>query len=94
MLAAPGDSFLQHALGLEFVKLGDDDTAKGYFESLLSQNPSYVGSYYHLGKLWERKGHRDNAIQVYEAGMKQARLANDNHAYNELQAAHEDLMDY
>ena len=28
----PRDSFLQHALALEYIKLGDDDTAKKLFE--------------------------------------------------------------
>ncbi len=89
----PEDSFLQHALALEYVKLGDDETAKTYFEGLLSANPGYVGSYYHLGKLWERAGNSEKAIEVYEAGMKEAKRAGDNHAYNELQGAKEDLED-
>lgn len=90
----PEDSFLQHALALEYVKTGDDETAKTYFEALLASNPGYVGSYYHLGKLWERAGNNEKAIETYETGMKQAKAAGDNHAYNELQAAQEDLLDY
>ncbi|MCU0395555.1 MAG: tetratricopeptide repeat protein [Chitinophagaceae bacterium] len=92
--AQPGDSFLQHALALEYIKLGEELEARRLFENLLAQNPGYVGSYYHLAKLLERLGEKDNAIQTYEQGMKQARAAGDNHAYNELQAAWEDLTDY
>lgn len=91
---SPDDSFLQHALALEYIKLGDDDTAKNYFESLLAANPGYVGSYYHLGKLLERSGNKEKAVEVYEQGMKVAKTAGDGHAYNELQAAQEDLLDY
>lgn len=86
------DGFLQHALALEYVKLGDDAAAKALFETLLSTNENYVGSYYHLAKLLERNGKRDEAVAVYEKGMRVAKAANDNHAYNELQAAHEDLI--
>jgi Tfp pilus assembly protein PilF len=90
----PEDSFLQHALALEYVKLGEDATAKQYFETLLQANPGYVGSYYHLGKLWERAADFPKAIEVYGQGMKIAKAAGDNHAYNELQAAQDDLLDY
>jgi Tfp pilus assembly protein PilF len=89
----PGDSFLQHALALEYVKLGQDDIAKQYFESLLETNAAYVGSYYHLGKLFEREGDITRAIEVYGIGMAMAKQAGDGHAYNELQAAQDDLID-
>lgn len=89
----PGDSFLQHALALEYAKLGDDATARQYFEQLLAANPAYVGSYYHLGKLLERVGEAQQAIAIYQKGMEQAKAAADRHAYSELQAALEDLED-
>ena len=87
----PDDSFLQHALALEFIKLGNDADARTLFENILAHEPAYIGSYYHLGKLLERQGLTEQAIAVYEAGMQQARAAGDNHAYNELQGAYEDL---
>jgi Tfp pilus assembly protein PilF len=90
----PGDSFLQHALALEYIKIGDEQQARQLFENLLSNEPGYIGSYYHLGKLLERLGEKEKAIEVYETGMKQAKAAGDNHAYNELQAAWEDINDY
>ena len=87
----PNDSFLQHALALEYIKVGDEQAAKLLFENILTNEPSYVGSYYHLGKLLERINDNQAAITVYQTGMKEAKLANDNHSYNELQAALEDL---
>ena len=89
--ATPNDSFFQHALALEFIKVGDEQAAKLLFENILANEPSYVGSYYHLGKLLERINDNQAAITVYQIGMKEAKLANDNHSYNELQAALEDL---
>lgn len=89
--ASPADAFVQHALALEYVKLGDDTKAKALFENILAADEGYIGSYYHLAKLLERIQETDSAIAVYEKGMQQAKKAGDNHAYSELRAAYEDL---
>ena len=90
--ASPTDSFFQHALALEYIKLGDDAQARLLFEEILQREPGYVGSYYHLAKLLERVGETELAIEWYERGMAVAKAAGDNHSYNELQMAHEDLV--
>lgn len=90
--ASPGDNFVQHALALEYIKLGDDAGARALFENILSNSPDYIGSYYHLAKLLERVGETQGAIEWYEKGMAAAKKAGDNHAYNELQSAYEDLV--
>jgi Tfp pilus assembly protein PilF len=87
----PSDSFVQHALALEYVKLGDDQQAKKIFEGLLRQNENYIGSYYHLAKLLERMNQNDEALRWYEKGMQKAKEAGDLHAFNELMAAYDDL---
>ncbi len=88
----PDDSFVQHALALEYIKLGRDEEAKEFFKGILERDKSYVGSYYHLAKLLERSGDTNGAIAVYEKGMKMAKELGDHHAFNELQAAYEDLV--
>ncbi len=88
---SPADSFVQHALALEYIKTGSNEAARELFEDILKREPGYVGSYYHLAKLLESTGERDLAVEWYEKGMAAAKAAGDNHAYNELQAAHEDL---
>ena len=90
---SPADSFLQHALALEYIKSGNISEARKLFEDILTREPAYIGSYYHLGKLLENSGEKDLAIQWYEKGMAAAKAAKDNHAYNELQGAHEELVD-
>lgn len=90
--ASPQDNFLQHALALELIKSGDDAGARSLFLSILERDPGYTGTYYHLAKLLERSGETELAIQWYEAGMKACKEAGDQHAYNELQAAYEDLI--
>ena len=88
----PNDNFLQHALALEYIKLGQDDAARLLFEEILSRDPGYVGSYYHLAKLHERNQSLENAISVYEKGMEEAKKAGENHAYSELKSAYEELI--
>ncbi len=87
----PADSFLNHALALEYIKLGDDRQARTLFEEILRREPGYVGSYYHLAKLLERTGYTDEAVKVYERGMEEAKKAGDNHAFGELRGAYEEL---
>lgn len=87
----PGDNFLKHALALEYIKTGDDATARTIFEEILTADPAYIGSYYHLAKLLERTGDTNMAIQWYEKGMEAARKAGDRHALGELRSAYEEL---
>lgn len=87
------DSFLQHALALEYIKVGNDTEAKSLFNEILKREPTYVGSYYHLGKLLERIGDREKAMRVYTRGMEVATAAADHHSYTELRVAYEDLED-
>ena len=89
--SSPADSFLQHALALEYIKLGDDNSARLLFEEILKRDPAYTGSYYHLSKLLERQGETELAIAWLEKGMQACKQAGDNHSFNELQAAYEDL---
>ena len=58
MKEKPGDSFVKHALALEYIKLGNDVEAGKLFITLLENDPGYIGSYYHLGKLRSRIHHR------------------------------------
>lgn len=92
LIQNPADSFVQHALALEYVKTSDDATAKDLFQAILTRDENYIGSYYHLGKLLERTEQVEEAIAVYEKGMARAKEMEDGHAYNELQAAYEDLI--
>ena len=87
----PEDTFLMHALALEYVKSNDLQAAKEWFERVLMIDPGYTGTYYHLAKLLEALGAKEDAIGVYERGMEASAAAGDQHAYRELQAAYEDL---
>ena len=73
--ASPQDSFLKHALALEYIKINDDPRARALFEEILASSPDYVGSYYHLAKLLERQGDQTGAVSWYERGMAAAKAA-------------------
>lgn len=84
---SPNDPFLKYALATEHLKLGHTESALRYYEELLDKHPEYVGTYYHLGKLYEAMDRKDDAISVYEKGMQVAKNKRDMHALSELQAA-------
>lgn len=81
----PDDPFLKYALATEYLSQNDIEKALFYFEDLLSKHPEYVGTYYHIGKLYERLDRKSEAILIYQKGMVVARRVGDSHAYSELQ---------
>lgn len=83
----PQDDFLNYALAQEYIGLGDDAQAEAIFLNLLEWHPNYVATYYHLGKLLERKGNIEEAKQRYTQGIEIAKKANDRHSLSELQSA-------
>jgi Tfp pilus assembly protein PilF len=92
MNLSPEDPFLKHALALEYIKIGREGEARELFLEILTLDPSYIGTYYHLAQLMERMGEMENAKIWYEKGMLAAKQAGDVHAHNELLAAYEDLI--
>lgn len=88
----PNDNFLTHALALEFIKAGDDQSGLSCFLSNLENNSGYIPTYYHLGKLYERVGETQKAIDTYAQGMEVAKTAGDNHALSELRSVYEELI--
>ena len=91
--SSPDDLFLNHALALECIKRGETDEGERLFRKNMAHDAGYVATYYHLGKLLQSAGRRDEALSIFEQGMEKARAVKDNHSYNELQAAYEDLED-
>jgi len=88
---SPGDSFLRHALALEYIKSGNNQEALALFVALLSDNPDYLGSYYHLGKLYEKMDMVSQAAETYTNGIEIAKKQGDRHSLNELMMAADEL---
>jgi Tfp pilus assembly protein PilF len=88
----PLDAFIQHALALEYVKLGEEGQAEELFSAILAHDPGYTGTYYHLARLMERTNRREEALLVYQQGIEACSKSGDLHALRELQNAYEDLL--
>jgi tetratricopeptide (TPR) repeat protein len=89
----PGDPFLKYALATEYLRINETEKALTYYEDLVNNHPGYTGTYYHLGKLYEALDRRQDAIKTYETGMKITKERRDNHAFSELRAVYDELME-
>jgi Tfp pilus assembly protein PilF len=83
----PDDSFLNHALALEHIKLGEDAAARPLFEKIVRIDPGYIGSYYHLGRIYEREEKFNQAKDIYARGIEEAKKVSDWLTVNELRSA-------
>ncbi len=83
----PKDCFVLHALGLEYEKQGELEEAQKYFLRVLDTDPDYVGTYYHLGKLYESQAKEEMALDTYNKGIEVAQKLKDKHSQSELETA-------
>ncbi len=90
---SPNDSFLTFALAKEYEKMGEKQKALEQYLAIVKNDPNYVGTYYHLGKLYEQLEEFTTAFQTYKDGMKVTRAAGDQHAFSELAGAKLNLGD-
>ena len=81
------DAFTRFALAQEYLKRGDSNKALTFFEDLVHDIPTYIGTYYHLGKLYESLHRNGDAIDAYQKGIQVATDLRDLHARAELQDA-------
>jgi tetratricopeptide (TPR) repeat protein len=93
LLESPKDCFLWHALGLEHVKKDEIEQALEAFQQVINTDQSYVGTFYHLAKTYERLNDFTKAIEIYHKGIEIATSQKDMHARNELQMALDEIED-
>ncbi len=84
---SPNDSFLRYALAQELQKQGNVEAAKEAYLWLTDNQPSYVATYYHLGKLLIAHGEKEAALAWFNIGIEHAKAAKELHALSELQSA-------
>lgn len=83
----PKDLFSRHALAMEMVKLGDFYSAIQEMEATLMIDQNHLGTYYHLGKTYEKINALDKALHTYEKGIQLAQALNKQHELRELKGA-------
>ncbi len=81
------DSFTRFALAREYLKQNRPEKALEFFEGLIEEDPEYVGTYYHLGKLYESLGRTRDAVATYRSGIEVAQRRKEFHSLSELQDA-------
>lgn len=84
----PNDPFILYALATEYNALNDKEKAYSFYLQLTDKHEDYVGTYYHLGKLYEKDQLKEKAIEIYQKGMIVAKNKRDMHAFSELQGAY------
>ncbi len=82
------DPFILYAIATEYNVINDKENALYYYLKLIAEHPDYVGTYYHLGKLYEKENELEKAIETYQNGMIKARAKRDMHSFSELQGAY------
>ena len=83
----PTDSFINFALAKEYELNNNLNKAIQLLEKLVITNQNYLGTYLHLGKLYEKNGEIKKALNIYENGILVARGQNDLHSLSELKNA-------
>lgn len=83
----PTDLFSRHALAMELVKIGDFPSAIQEMEDALKVDENHIGTYYHLGKTYEKVNEFEKALQTYEKGIHLAQVLNKQHELRELKGA-------
>lgn len=87
----PNDDFILFALAQEYQKMDQLNEALEYYIQLQNKNPYYIGTYYHLGKLYEDLNQQETALESYKDGIEKAKERKDLHALAELQNAKTNL---
>jgi len=89
----PNDPFLKYALATEYLRLNNPEKALSFYLELVNKHTDYVGTYYHLGKLYEQMNQQNDALKIYEQGIEVAKRIKDQHALNELLGVYNALQD-
>ncbi|MEO1438673.1 MAG: tetratricopeptide repeat protein [Bacteroidota bacterium] len=91
---SPKDPFIRFAIAKEYENLNRQEEAINYYQLLVNESPEYVGTYYHFGKILQKKGDEDAALKIFDQGLKVAKDQGDQHAYNELAGARLEIDDF
>ena len=55
------DPFIKYAIATEYLKEENIPLALKFYEDLITNHKDYVGTYYHLGRLYDSLGRKEDA---------------------------------
>lgn len=85
------DSFVLYGIAKEYEYNNNPTQAITTYQKLKAKDPEYVGLYYQLAKIYEAQGLKEEAIAIYDEGIKMAKKLSDFHALSELANARQNL---
>jgi tetratricopeptide (TPR) repeat protein len=91
--SSPKEPFILFAIAKEYEGLDDQVEALKFYLELENSSPDYVGTYYHLGKLYELLNEDKKAFLTYKKGIEVAKAAGDQNSLAELHTAKIELGD-
>jgi tetratricopeptide (TPR) repeat protein len=87
----PNDPFNYYAIATEYVQEAPE-TAKEYFDQLLSDFPDYLPTYFHAAQLYADYEIYERAEEIYELGIALARKQENVKTLRELQTAYQNMQ--
>lgn len=69
----PDDLFLHYAMALEYVRLGEAEQGIRILISIREKDASYLPLYMKLGTLYQALQRYTEAVEILEAGIREAR---------------------
>jgi predicted Zn-dependent protease len=86
LLGGPRDNaLLRFSLGSEFLKAGDVGRAVTHLREAVTRDPGYSAAWKLLGRALAQSGHRPDALEAYEEGIRVAEAKGDKQAAREMQ---------
>lgn len=89
----PKDPFLRYAVAVEYASAGNAAEAITRIESLIADQPDYLGAFYKLGQLYEQTGDYEKALAIYRRGATLAQKLGNRKTLSELNEAIQLLED-
>lgn len=83
----PDDVFLNYALAMEDIAIGDFKSAEAQLRKTLHINPEYLPCFYQLGQLNEKLENTESALSFYRQGLELAKKQGNTKAMGELNEA-------
>ncbi len=88
----PNDSFLTYAIGMEYLGMGNLNSAELQFKAVIVIDPNHLAAHYQLGILLPNLNKETEAINLLEKGLVIAQQKGDLKTKNEFRSALDELL--